>query len=197
MYGTQPAFLGQFEIGETTIITDETWTYLKVPTKVVDFLFLLLRLRRGGTCTPDEENPYFTFMFCIFLRSFSAAIESLTLTSGSVEDMLLAGQATDLDWNVVLRMWRRITQARRLLRLPRARSVKKTALKRMTDFDDVTFQEQFRFTKTEFLVILSNMEDQNGTDLTDESGLPVMILRIGSRKRDYIRCWSDSRSWFC
>jgi hypothetical protein len=38
------------------------------------------------------------------LRSFSAAIESLTLTSGSVEDMLLAVQATDLDWNVVLRM---------------------------------------------------------------------------------------------
>jgi hypothetical protein len=58
----------------TVHITDETWTYLKVPTKVIDFLFLLLRLRRGGTCTPDEENPYFTFMFCIFLRSFSAAI---------------------------------------------------------------------------------------------------------------------------
>ena len=61
----------------------------------------------------------------------------------------------------------------------------------MTDFD-VTFQEQFRFTKTEFLVILSNMQDQNGADLTDEAGLPVMIHRIGSSKRDYIRCWSDS-----
>jgi hypothetical protein len=128
------------------------------------------------------------------LRSFSSAIESLTLTSGSVEDMLLAGQDTDLDWNVLLRMWRRITQARRLLRLPRARSVKKTALKRMTDFDDVTFQEQFRFTKAEFLFILSNMQDQNGADLTDEESLPVMI---GSGKRDYIRCRSDSRSWFC
>jgi hypothetical protein len=91
------------------------------------------------------------------LRSFSAAIESFTLTDGSVEDMLLTVQDTDLDWNVVFRMWWRITQARRLLRLPRARSVKKTALKRMTDFDDVTFQEQFRFTKAEFLVILSNM----------------------------------------
>ena len=131
------------------------------------------------------------------LRSFSAAIESLTLTSGSVEDMLLAGQATDLDWNVLLRMWRRITQMRRLLHLPRARSVKKTALKRMTDFDDVTFQEQFRFTKAEFLVILSNMQDQNGADLADEAALPVMIRRIGSGKRDYIRCRSDSHSWFC
>ncbi len=79
-----------------------------------------------------------------------------------MEDMLLAVQVTDLDWNVVLRMWRRITQTHSLLRLPRARSVKKTALKRMTDFDDVTFQEQFRFTKAEFLVILSNMQDQNG-----------------------------------
>jgi hypothetical protein len=131
------------------------------------------------------------------LRSFSAAIESLTLTSGSVEDMLLAGQATDLDWNVLLRMWRRITQMRRLLHLPRARSVKKTALKRMTDFDDVTFQEQFRFTKAEFLVILSNMQDQNGADLADEAALPVMMRRIGSGKRDYIRCRSDSHSWFC
>ena len=121
------------------------------------------------------------------LRSFSAAIESLTLTIGSVEDMLLAGQVTDLDWNVLLWMWWRITQERRLLWLPRARSVKKTALKRMTDFDDVTFQEQFRFTKAEFLVILSNMQDQNGADLADKAGLPGMIRRIGSSKRDYIR----------
>jgi hypothetical protein len=131
------------------------------------------------------------------LRSFSAAIESLTLTGGSVEDILLPVQVTDLDWNVVLRMWWRITQAHSLLRLPRARSVKKTSLKRMTDFDDVTFQEQFRFTKTEFLVILSNIQDQNGTDLTDEEVLPVMMSRIGSIKRDYIRYRSDSRSWFC
>jgi hypothetical protein len=91
------------------------------------------------------------------LRSFSGAIESLTHTGSSVEDMLLAVQATDLDWNVVLRMCRKITQTHRLLRLPRARSVKKTVLKRRTDFDDVTFLEQFRFTKAEFLVILSNM----------------------------------------
>jgi putative heme degradation protein len=106
------------------------------------------------------------------LRSFSAAIESLTLTGGSVEDMLLAVQATDLDWNVVLRMWRRITQARRLLRLPRARSV--------------TFQEQFRFTKAEFLVILSNMQDQNRADLADEAGLPVMmrgLLETSNQRR--------------
>ena len=94
-------------------------------------------------------------------RSFGAAIASLTLTGGSVEDMLGAVQATDVDCNVVLRMWRRITQARRLLRLPRARSVKSTALRRMTDFDDVTFQEQFRFTKAEFLVILSKMQNKN------------------------------------
>jgi hypothetical protein len=85
-------------------------------------------------------------------------------------------------------MWCRITQSRRLLRLPRARSVKKTALKRMTDFDDVTFQEQFRFMKAEFLVILSNMQDQNGADLADEEVIPVMMRRIGSGKRDYIRC---------
>ncbi len=79
----------------------------------------------------------------------------------------------------------------------RIRSVKKTALKRMTDFDVVTFQEQFRFTKAEFLVILSNMQNQNGADLTDETALPVMVRRIGSVKRDYIRCRSDSHSWFC
>jgi hypothetical protein len=61
-------------------------------------------------------------------------------------------------------------------------------MKRMTDFDDVTFQEQFPFTKAEFLVILSNMQDQNGEDLADEAALPVMMRRIGSGKRDYIRC---------
>ena len=62
----------------------------------------------------------------------------------------------------------------------------------MTDFDDVTFQEQIRFTKAEFLLILSNTQDKNGAHLLDEAGLPVMMRRIGSRKRDYIRCWSDS-----
>jgi hypothetical protein len=126
------------------------------------------------------------------LKSFTDAIESLVITGGSGEDMLLNVQATDLDWNVVLRMCHRITQARRLLRLPRAWSVKKTPLKRMTDFDDVTFQEQFRFTKAEFLVILCNMQDKNRVHLADETGLPVMVHRIGSRKRDYMRCWSDS-----
>jgi hypothetical protein len=66
----------------------------------------------------------------------------------------------------------------------------------MTDFDDVTFQEQFRFTKAEFLVILRNMEDKNGAQLADEAGLPVMMRRIGSNKRDYMRCWSDSTLMF-
>ena len=50
-------------------------------------------------------------------RSFGSAIASLTLTGGSVEDMLGAVQATDVDRNIVLRMWLRITQAHRLLRL--------------------------------------------------------------------------------
>jgi hypothetical protein len=62
----------------------------------------------------------------------------------------------------------------------------------MKDFEDVTFQEQFHFTKSEFLVILSNIQDQNGLDLTDEEGLPVMMRRIGSSKCDHIRCWSDT-----
>ncbi len=62
----------------------------------------------------------------------------------------------------------------------------------MSDFDDVTFQEQFLFTKSEIMVILSNMQDQNGADLADEATLPVMMNRIGSVKRDYIRCRSDS-----
>ena len=148
----------------------------------------------GGPCTSDEENPQ-TFShvaFEVFLRR-----SSRSHSPAEVWRISFCPCRPDLDWNVVLWMCRRITQARRLLRLPRARSVKKTALKRMTDFDDVTFQEQFRFTKTEFLVILSNMQDQNGTDLVDEAALPVMMRRIGSSKRDYIRCRSDSRSWFC
>jgi hypothetical protein len=61
----------------------------------------------------------------------------------------------------------------------------------MSDFDDVTFQEQFLFTKSEIMVILSNMQDQNGADLADEATLPAMMNRIGSGKRDYIRCRSD------
>ena len=95
-------------------------------------------------------------------------MESLTLTGGSVEYMFGSVQVTDVDWNVVLWMWSRITQVRSLLHLSRVRSVKTTALRRMTDFDEVTFQEQFRFTKTEFLVILSNMMDKNGGHLVDE-----------------------------
>jgi len=39
----------------------------------------------------------------------------------------------------------------------------------MTDFDDVTFREQFRFTKTEFLVILWNIQDKNGGHVVDET----------------------------
>jgi hypothetical protein len=62
-----------------------------------------------------------------------------------VEHMLLSVQVTDLDWNVVLRMCRRITQSCRLLRLTRVRSVKKTTLKRMTDFD-VTFKAVWKQT---------------------------------------------------
>ena len=62
----------------------------------------------------------------------------------------------------------------------------------MTDFDNVTFQEQIPFAKAEFLLILSNTQDKNGAHLEDEAGLPVMMRRIGSRKSDYIRCWSDS-----
>jgi len=52
------------------------------------------------------------------LKSFAGAIESVAITDGSAEDILQAVEDTDLDWNVVLRMCRRITQERRLLRLP-------------------------------------------------------------------------------
>ena len=64
-------------------------------------------------------------------RSFRTVIQALTLSGGSVQDMLDAVLATDVDFNLVLRMWRRILQARRLLRLPRARSVKTAPLMRM------------------------------------------------------------------
>ena len=45
----------------------------------------------------------------------------------------------------------------------------------MTDFDDVTFQEQIHFTKAKYLLILSNTQDKNGTHLVGEAGLPVMM----------------------
>ena len=90
----------------------------------------------GGPRAPHEQKPQTrSHVGCQVFRSCDRIAH---LTGGSVEDMLGAVQATDVDCNVVLRMWRRITQARRLLRLPRARTVKSTALRRMTDFDDVT-----------------------------------------------------------
>ena len=119
-------------------------------------------------------------------RSFRTVIQALTLSGGSVQDMLDAVLATDVDFNLVLRMWRRILQARRLLRLPRARSVKTAPLMRMDDFDEVQFKEQFRFSKAEFCVILSNMLDLDGGKLVDDVGLPVMIRRIGRKPRDCI-----------
>ena len=125
-------------------------------------------------------------------RSFRTVIEALTLSGGSVQDLLDAVVATDVDFNLVLRMWRRILQARRLLRLPRARSVKTAPLIRMDAFDEVQFKEQFRFSKAEFCVILSNMLDLDGCKLVDDAGLPVMIRRIGRKRRDFIQCWSDS-----
>ena len=119
-------------------------------------------------------------------RSFRTVIQALTLSGGSVQDMLDAVLATDVDFNLVLRMWRRILQARRLLRLPRARSVKTAPLMRMDAFDEVQFKEQFRFSKAEFCVILSNMLDLDGGKLVDDVGLPVMIRRIGRKPRDCI-----------
>ena len=47
----------------------------------------------------------------------------------------------------------------------------------MDDFDEVQFKEQFRFSKTEFHVILSNMLDNDGDNLLDDVGLSVMIHR--------------------
>jgi hypothetical protein len=119
-------------------------------------------------------------------RSFRTAIQALTLSGGSVQDMLDAVLATDVDFNLVLRMWRRTLQARRLFRLPRARSVKTAPLMRMDAFDEVQFKEQFRFSKAEFCVILSNMLDLDGGKLVDDVGLPVMIRRIGRKPRDCI-----------
>ena len=108
-------------------------------------------------------------------RSFRTVIQALTLSGGSVQDMLDAVPATDVDFNLVLRMWRRILQARRLLRLPRARSVKTAPLMRMDAFDEVQFKEQFRFSKAEFCVILSNMLDLDGDKLVDDVASSVMI----------------------
>ena len=119
-------------------------------------------------------------------RSFRTVIQALTLSGGSVQDMLDAVLVTDVDFNLVLCMWRRILQARRLLRLPRARSVKTAPLMRMDAFDEVQFKEQFRFSKAEFCVILSNMLDLDGGKLVDDVGLPVMIRRIGRKPRDCI-----------
>ena len=115
-------------------------------------------------------------------RSFRTVIQALTLSGGSVQDMLDAVLATDVDFNLVLRMWRRILQARRLLRLPRARSVKTAPLMRMDAFDEVQFKEQFRFSKAEFCVILSNVLDLDGGKLVDDVGLPVRPNRTQARR---------------
>ncbi len=119
-----------------------------------------------------------------YLRSFSVVIESLTLTGGSVEDILLTVEVHRLGLECRPPDVGRITQERRLLHLPRARSVKKTVLRRMTDFDDVTLQEQFRFTKTEFLVILSNMEDQ-------KTNIDV-VVRVSTEVITGNRCTANS-----
>jgi hypothetical protein len=52
-------------------------------------------------------------------------------------------------------------------------AVCKTApLMRMDSFDEVQFKEQFRFSKAEFRVILSNMLDINVGKLVDNVGCP-------------------------
>ncbi len=106
-----------------------------------------------------------------------------------MENMIGVVQTTEVDCDVVLWMWCRITLPRRILRLPRAWSVKSTDLRRMTDFDDVTFQEQFRFTKTEFLDILSTMEDKNGVH-----GFPTTVcclsMTLSKRRMDiHTKLW--------
>ena len=57
----------------------------------------------------------------------------------------------------------------------------------MDVFDEVQFKKQFRFSKTEFRVILSNMLDIDGGKLVDNVGLPVMIRRIGRKPRDFVQ----------
>ena len=60
-----------------------------------------------------------------------------------------------------------------MLLMAQQRSVKTAPLMRMDAFDEVQFKEQFRFSKAEFRVILSNMLDINGGKLVDNVGLPV------------------------
>ena len=60
----------------------------------------------------------------------------------------------------------------------------------MTDFDDVTFQKQFHFTKAEFLVILFNMQDKNGTHHTGDGNVFVnlkdhQVFQRKDRKHGY------------
>jgi hypothetical protein len=55
-------------------------------------------------------------------------------------------------------------------------SVKTAPLMRMDSFDEVQFKGQFRSSKVEFRVILSNMLDINGGKLVDNVGLPLMNL---------------------
>jgi hypothetical protein len=125
-------------------------------------------------------------------RSFRTVIQALTLSGDSVEDMLDVVLSKDVDFNLVLHIWSRILQARSLLRLPRARSVKTAPLMIMDVFDEVQFKEQFRFSKTELCVILSNMLDLDGGKLVDDVVLTVMIRRITHKTRNFIQCWSDS-----
>jgi hypothetical protein len=56
-----------------------------------------------------------------------------------------------------------------------SRSVKTAPLMRMDAFDEVQFKEQFRFSKAEFCVILSNMLDLDGDKLVDDVASSVMI----------------------
>ena len=62
----------------------------------------------------------------------------------------------------------------------------------MDGFDEVQFKEQFRFIKTEFRVILSNMLDSDGGKFVDDVDLTVMIHRIGHKTHDFVQCWSDT-----
>ncbi len=57
----------------------------------------------------------------------------------------------------------------------------------MDIFDEVQFKEQFRFSKAEFHVILSNMLDINGDNLVDNVGLPVMNLPVSLVDQTLVR----------
>ncbi len=65
-----------------------------------------------------------------------------------------------------------------MLFMDQDRSVKTAPLMRMDAFDEVQVKEQFRFSKAEFRVILSNMLDINGDKLVDNVDFPVMNLPI-------------------